>query len=152
MYKLKKDHGKVLDPDNDIETVISDKVKASKTLQCNAKSCDNITLLRHRIMEGGDYFIYMEFNYSTDNLYHLDSLVFTGQTQNAEYATMQGLVKIILFVASLVNCTWFWCNLRRMPSSNYSFEQKYLKWLTVIMCFFFDPFSILQHFYPSAFG
>ncbi len=152
MYRLKKEHGRIFDYENDIETVITEKANASKTINCNRESCQNITFIRYRIMDPGDYFIYMEFNYTKDTISMLDSIKFSGRTMSGEFAALQGAVKAILFVASLVNCAWFWINLKKMEPSKYIFEQRYMKWLNVAMCFFFDPFTILQHFYPSAFG
>lgn len=152
MYRLKEDVGKILNQPADIEEVLVNQTLASKSLSCSAASCNNVSLFRMKIVRAGSYFVYLSFNFTENNLYYLQNMELSGRASSFEFALLQGLVKAILFIASLVNCIWFWLNLKKMPSTSHCFEQVYLKWLTVAMVLFFDPFAILQAFFPSTFG
>lgn len=183
-FILKEDHGRLFNPNTDVQKVIANNTYAVKTIDCSysgpggrgkpdhddrprnderpgmreeksvGNECSNISIFRMKVMTPGTYFIYISFNFTEENSHFIDHFEMSGRTVTFEFALLQGAVKAILFVGSLVGTALLWCNFRKMrdvPNAKI-FEQKYVLALNIIMCFFFDPFAILQQFFPSTFG
>ena len=112
-YILNPGHGRVFNPNTDIEELISQERNSTKSLSCDYQSCNNISLFRLRVVRSGLYFLYIQFNFTRDHTYYIDNLEVSGKTVRWEFAFLQGSVKAILFAASLAGTCMFWFNLRK---------------------------------------
>lgn len=151
VYLLKKNHGDIFS-EGDVEKVLGSD-NATQTIECMQVNCRQFWIARQRVLQPGDYFITVQFNFTDEIRSVVEAMDFDGRTLNPDYAILSLGVKTLLFIGSMINCCFFFYNTGKLKkiANSLVFEQKCLRFINIFMVFFFDPFSILHSFYPSTF-
>ena len=131
----------------------------NQSIECSSAGCTNFTVVRFRVQEKGDYYIRLDWGFTSTQELPVSKLQFTGYTMNFGNAIATGIVKIFLLVYTIVDFAFYCCNLRRAKiraneqrkSFTLTFEQKFLVLLNVAMLLFFDPIGIAHAFAPTVF-
>lgn len=125
-----------------------------RRIECNENSCNKFHFIDMPITKGGTYYFKVEFKRTAALEEWIRGFDFEAYTVNKEYNMIATLLKIFLFVLSLVLTCLYCFNLRKLNQVRraLTFEQKYLQYLNLGLVMFYDPFGCAQIWYPSTFG
>ena len=151
VYRMKKERQNRFNKDDVVEVYRN--TTANKSLSCLGSDCRELVALRLGIDHVGSYFMVLQFNVTQDIHDNIQTFVFSAQTLNPDYAYLAVAVKVVLFIASVINALLFFLDLYRAKRLHVTpvFEQTFLKYLNIALVMFFDPVNIFHSVRSSTF-
>ena len=150
---LRPDHKPYFDPSDVVDKLVVNATTYNTSFTCTRNSCSNLTVLRYRIMQPGIYFVSINFSLSDNAYNYLELLKFDNWTMNQMYAILSTLIKSVLFLGTIAISVFYFINIRKLKSRSgfFTFEQKSVVVLDVLLIMFFDPVTIMSSLFPSMF-